>query len=390
MRAFEYTFYPRDVIFGTGSVDRLAEALDRFSRRRALLCASGGARRAGQVDHMAGMLGGRLVATFDGVAPHVPEVQVGEALALANEFRPNVVIGLGGGSPIGLAKALAHALTSRGAGVASAQASYADADADASETSIAVVAIPTTYAGSEMTPVFGVTREIDGTPRKVTVTDPGITPRLVVYDPALTLDLPPTITASTGINALAHCVEALYSITANPVSTATALEGARIIGGALPRCYVAGDDLEARTEMLGGAYLAGTALAGVKMGLHHGLCHVLGGSYGVPHGIANAIVLQQAMRFNLDATAPELARLGKALGIERAGRGDEALAEAAMEWIGELIERLGLPRRLREAGVGEAELPALAQLAFANPTVRSNPKPVADASQLEEVLRAAW
>jgi maleylacetate reductase len=384
MRAFEYTFYPRDVVFGAGSLDRLGEALDRFGWRRALLCASGSARRAGQVDRAADMLGGRLVATFDGVAPHVPEAQVSEALALADECRPDVVIGLGGGSPIGLAKALAHALGTPGAEVVGAQA------ADGSDTSIAVAAIPATYAGSEMTPVFGVTREIDGAPRKVTVADPRITPRLVVYDPALTLDLPPTITASTGINALAHCVEALYSITANPLSTATALEGAHIIGGALPRCYVAGDNLGARTEMLGGAHLAGTALAGVKMGLHHGLCHVLGGSYGVPHGIANAIVLPQAMRFNLDATAPALARLGAALGIERAGRGDEALAAATVEWIGELIERLGLPRRLREAGVGEAELPALAQLAFANPTVRSNPKPVADASQLEEVLRAAW
>jgi maleylacetate reductase len=386
MRAFEYTFYPRDVIFGAGSVDRLGEALDRFGWRRALLCASGSARRAGQVDRIASILGGRLVATFDGVAPHVPVAQVSEAQSLADEFRPNVVIGLGGGSPIGLAKALAHALASRGADAVSAQAS----DADASESSITVAAIPTTYAGSEMTPVFGVTREIDGKLRKVTVTDPRITPRLVVYDPALTLDLPPMITASTGINALAHCVEALYSVTANPLSTATALEGARTIGGALPRCYVAGDNLEARTEMLGGAYLAGTALAGVKMGLHHGLCHVLGGSCGVPHGIANAIVLPQAMRFNLEATAPALARLGVALGIERSGRGDEALAEATVEWIGELVERLGLPRRLREAGVGEADLKTLAQLAFANPTVRSNPKPVADVSQLEELLRAAW
>src|SRR5260370_24527870 len=127
------------------------------------------------------------------------------------------------------------------------------------------------------------------------------------------------MTASTGINALAHCIEALYSITRNPLSTAAALRGVQTIYSALPRCYVYGDNLEARSEMLTGAFLAGTALAHVSMALHHGLCHVLGGTAGVPHGVANSIILPHAMRFNLDVAGPQLAQGAEALGIVHAG-----------------------------------------------------------------------
>src|SRR5205085_9912365 len=130
---------------------------------------------------------------------------------------------------------------------------------------IPVIAIPTTYAGSEMTPTYGITHQREDSSQKITVTDAKITPKLTIYDPLLTLNLPPTLTASTGVNALAHCIEALYSITRNPLSTAAAISGVRAIMHALPRCYVAGNDIEARTEMLTGALLAGTALSNVAI-----------------------------------------------------------------------------------------------------------------------------
>jgi maleylacetate reductase len=255
---------------------------------------------------------------------------------------------------------------------------------------VPVIAIPTTYAGSEMTPVYGITRMVDGQARKQTGSDPRITPQLVIYDPRLTLDLPPEITASTGINALAHCIEALYSLTRNPLSSAVALSGVRAIMSALPRCYARGDDLEARGEMLEGAYLAGTALAHVTMALHHGLCHVLGGTAGVPHGIANGIILPHAMRFNLRAAAAQLAPAAGAMGISLTGNNPRTAVEEMIARIEELIRGMGLPQRLRAVGVREDDLPRLAQLAFQNRTVRSNPEPVTDAAQLEELLRAAW
>ena len=169
------------------------------------------------------------------------------------------------------------------------------------------------------------------------MTDVRVTPKLTIYDPLLTLLLSPEMTASTGINALAHCIEALYSITHNPLSTAAALQGIRSITAALPRCYATGDDVAARTEMLSGSFLAAMALAHVTMALHHGLCHVLGGTAGVPHGVANSIILPHAMRFNLDVTTAQLAQAAEAMGVVTAGQSAEASAEAGIDYVQRLI-----------------------------------------------------
>jgi maleylacetate reductase len=381
---FSYTAYAQQIVFGAGALIKLPEAIDRFGWRRLVLCTSGSAQRMGHVAALAAALGDRLVAAYDRTAPHVPEDQVFEALTLAEEHAAEAIVGLGGGSPIGLAKATAQALEERRSG-APARAAY-----PTDQPHVPVVAIPTTYAGSEMTAIYGVTRVVDGVARKTTVTDPKVAAKLVIYDPLLTLDLPAELTASTGINALAHCVEALYSVTRHPLSTAAALGGARAIARALPRCYVDGRDIEARSEMLVGAHQAGASLANVAMALHHGICHVLGGTAGVPHGVANSIILPHAMRFNLDATTAELARFAETIGIAREGRGDAALAEASIEHVAALIAQLGLPQRLRDAGVPEAALPQLAELAFQSQTVRNNPKPIGAAAELEALLRAAW
>jgi maleylacetate reductase len=381
---FRYTFYAQEIIFGPGSLTRLGEAIEQFSWRRLMLCATGSLRRDGTIASLESMLGNRLVAIYERVQPHVPDFQVAEALTLAYENQVDAVIGLGGGSPIGMAKAVSLALEEKRRGQPARAAFPTD------QPLVPVIAIPTTYAGSEMTPTYGVTHYIDGLARKLTVTDVKITPKLVIYDPLLTLNLPPAMTASTGINALAHCIEALYSITRNPLSTAAALSGVRYIVSALPRCYSVGDDREARTEMLLASLLAGTALSNVAMGLHHGLCHVLGGTAGVPHGIANSIVLPHAMRFNLDATAPQLAQAAEAMGISLTGRSPEAAAEEAVQRVHDLIAQMNLPQRLRDVGVEKADLPHLAQLALQSRAVQNNPKPITSAGQIEALLQAAW
>jgi maleylacetate reductase len=239
-----------------------------------------------------------------------------------------------------------------------------------------------------MTPVFGVTRVRDGVTRKETTTDPRILPRIVVYDPRLTLDLPQALTASTGVNALAHCVEAVYSITRNPLSSAAALYGARLIYTSLPRCFADGNNLAARSEVLQGAYLAGAALSNVAMGLHHGVCHVLGGTLNIPHGVANAIVLPHAIRFNAAACAPELAQLARALGLE--SEGEELAARELARRVAQWMRRMELPFRLRDAGVPETDLPRLADLAVKNKTVQNNPVRVESAQQMEQFLREMW
>jgi len=387
MNEFRYTSYAQEIIFAADSVARLVDAVERFHWRRLMLCSTGSLRRGGHIATLEKALGSRLVAIYEHVQPHVPDFQVVEALELASEKEIDALIGMGGGSPIGMAKAVSMALEEKRTGPARAAFPI-------DQPLVPVIAIPTTYAGSEMTPTYGVTYHNDGSARKVTVTDAKITPRLVIYDPLLTLNLSSAMTASTGINALAHCVEALYSITRNPLSTSASLSGMRSIYAALPLCYADGNDLEARTEMLVGAFLAGSALSHVTMALHHGLCHILGGTAGIPHGVANSIILPHAMRFNLDATANQLAQAAEAMGIGRDKSGpyisDEAAAEEVVERIYEFIGQMKLPQHLRDVGVKEADLPYLAQLALQSRAVKSNPKPITDAVQIEALLQAAW
>lgn len=382
MTEFNYVSAAQQVIFGAGALDQLGEAVAGFGWQRLLLCTIPRFHTTGLVDRLGQILGRRLVACYSQVQPHVPQEQVDAALSLAVEYNIDAVIGLGGGSPIGLAKAVSLALEARRTGQPARAAFPTD------QPLVPVIAIPTTYAGSEMTSIYGVTQVTEGQTRKVTVTDPKVTPKLTLYDPELTLALPPQLTASSAINALAHCVEAVYSITRNPLSTAAALQGSGYIFRALPQAVATGSNLEARTELLLGAYLAATAIATAKIGLHHGLCHVLGGTAGVPHGVANSIILPHAMRFNTDATAPELAAVARSIGL--AGGSEIELAEQSAQAVYELITRTGLPQRLRDVGVAAADLPRLAQVALKSQAVQNNPKPITSAAQTEAVLRAAW
>jgi maleylacetate reductase len=376
VETFQYLSYAQEILFGPGSIQRLKEAVERLGWQRLMLCTGPALRANGHAAAVEAALGGCLVAVFDQVRPHVQDDQVDEAVAMAAEKQVQGIIGLGGGSPVGMAKAAVYQLAKQ------------------RKESMALIAIPTTYAGSEMTAVCGVTRTRENPPRKVTLSDPRIAPQLVIYDPELTLDLPPELTASTGINALAHCIEALYSVTRNPLSTAAAGSAIRYINQALPECYAHGQNLEARSAMLLGAHLAGLSLASVKMGLHHGLCHVLGGSYNVPHGIANSIILPYAVRFNAEAAAPQLLMAAEAarlaIDIPASDRAPGVAIAALVQHIFDLTRRMNLPQQLREAGIKEADLPEIARLAYDSKTVHNNPRPINSPGEIEELLREAW
>lgn len=381
---FHLLTYSREIIFEPGSLAQLPEAIERFGWQRLMLLTSPSQRRNGTIDALRSALGGKLVAVFDEVQAHVPDFQVSQALEIAGDHSIDALIGLGGGSPIGMAKAVSMAFEEQYTGQPARAATPTD------QPLFPVIGIPTTYAGSEMTPIYGITYSGQAKSGKHTFRDPKITPKLVVYDPDLTLDLPPEVTASSGINALAHCIEALYSITRNPQSTSAAQEGIQHITNALPACTENGSDREARSEMLVGSHLAALALSTTKMGLHHGLCHVLGGSAHVPHGVANSVMLPHAMRFNLDLTAPQLALAAWAMGFDGNSQGIQTAAEACVDQTFEFISRLGLSQRLRDVGVEADDIPRLAQLALHSRAVQDNPKPVTSADQAEAVLRAAW
>lgn len=378
-----YTGYAQYIIFGRGALDRAGEVVKRLGWRRALLLGTSGSRARGTLARVESALGDGLAATYDRIQPHVPDAEVAELVSLAARHDVDAIIGFGGGSPIGAAKALSMALelASGGAPVGSAAPTAAPL--------VPVLAIPTTYAGSEMTSTYGMTRLVDGVTRKVTFSDPRVTPKAVIYDPSLTLALGPRETAGTGANALAHCVEALYSITRNPPATAAALAGLRALASALPQLSVSGDDEDAREQALNGAWLAGEALAHVTMGLHHGICHVIGGATGAAHGDVNAVMLPHTMRYNLDATASQLAPAAVALGLT-AGATDLETATAATARIAAIIGAAPTPHRLRDLGVTQAMIPDLARLAYESRTVQNNPKPITSAAELETLLRAAW
>lgn len=415
---FRYASFPQQIVFGAGELTRLGGYFEALQLRRALLCTSRSYVRNGAAARVHEALGERLVRMFSDVRPHVLDSTVVAALDMAQRAGVDTVIGLGGGSALGTAKAVVAALArvdrstfnvqrstvdvpsaddpDTVTGTSESQAPVAEAaQAVASQSTrrgqenrpgATVVAIPTTYAGSEMTPIYGVTAE----GRKRTNTDPQVVPRLVLYDPELTLDLPCELTATTGINALAHCIEGLYSRGRTPVTDATALTGAGIIYRALPLCVADGRDLRARTDMLAGAYLGGTTIANARLALHHGICHVLGGAANVPHGLANAIVLPHVLRFNLPAATAELASLAAAIDIDTRAQTPEGAAESAVDAIDRLIASFALPRRLRDVGVVETDLARLASIALTSPTVHANPRPVTDGAEIEDILRSAW
>jgi maleylacetate reductase len=281
MTPFTYEEVGGRVVFGSGTLGRLPQELDALGAATVLLVA--GDRHARPI---LDLLGDRVVGHFRAVVQHVPEAAAAEARALEAELQPDALLAVGGGSAMGFGKAIA----------------LAD-DAP-------LVAVPTTYSGSEMTTIWGLSEG----GHKRTGTDPRVKPRLVVYDPELTLGLPPRVAGPSGMNALAHCVEALYGPRANPVASLVALEGIRALHRSLPAVCATPGDLEARTDALYGAYLGGTALASAGTALHHKTCHVLGGMFGLDHGDTNAVVLGHALAYNAPAIPEALARIECALG----------------------------------------------------------------------------
>jgi len=241
------------------------------------------------------------------------------------------------------------------------------------EHGLPVIAVPTTYAGSEMTPVWGLTEG----GQKRTGRDIRVLPKSVLYDPELTLTLPAGMSTTSAINAIAHAVEGLYAPDATPIVSLMAEEGTRALVAALPRVAADGADLEARVDAQYGAWLCGAVLAATTMSLHHKLCHTLGGTLDLPHAQTHTVVLPHALAYNQPAAPSAVAALSRALG---------GVEDPALE-LWELAGRLGAPRSLAELGMAEADIPRIADLAVASPY--ANPRPVTRHG-VERLVRAAW
>ncbi|GAA3921762.1 maleylacetate reductase and hydroxyquinol 1,2-dioxygenase domain-containing protein [Actinoplanes auranticolor] len=315
MTSFAYTSGPARVVFGPGVLDRLPEEVRRLGRSRALVVS--GAGTAGAAAQAAANLGPLLAGHFAGAAMHTPVDVTAEALELVRSLDADCLVSVGGGSATGLGKALSV------------------------RTGLPQIAVPSTYAGSEVTPVLG---ETDGT-GKTTRSAPEILPETVLYDVRLTLGLPVPLSVTSGVNAMAHAVEALYSPDANPATGALARRAITLLAGALPGIVADPGDVDARSDALTGAWLAGICLGTVRMGPHHKLCHMLGGSYGLPHAPTHTVMLPQVMAHQA-AKAPEAMRVvAEALKVRDAPSG-----------LYDLITSWGGPTSLRELGLTAGEL----------------------------------
>jgi maleylacetate reductase len=343
--SFTHEALPQRVVFAAGGLARVAEEAERLGISRALVVATpGSGERLGA--RVVSQLGVRAAGLHAKAVIHVPEPIADGGIAAARETRADGLVAVGGGSAIGLAKIIAR------------------------DASLPILAIPTTYSGSEVTTIWGTSAG----DRKTTGRDVKVLPRTVIYDPELTLDLPAKVTAASAMNAMAHCVMGLWSPERTPVTIAYAGEAMRRFGAFLPRAVTRGADIEARSECLVASWLAGTVLM-AGTGLNHKLAHVLGG-YGLPHAETHAVLLPHTTRFNLAAGGDVPARLSEALH-----------APDSSDMIAQMLEGFGIPRRLRDLGFDEAKISdAAAQIGALK---IEKPRPVS-ADEARALLLAAF
>jgi maleylacetate reductase len=352
MKSFTYTATPSRVVFGAGALQYLAREIGLLGANRALvLCTPGQADSARRV---ADLLGTKAAGIFPHAVMHVPIETAREARDEARRLGADCAVAIGGGSTTGLGKAIAL------------------------DSGLPILAIPTTYAGSEVTAIYGLT---EGGVKK-TGRDPRVLPKTVIYDPELTLTLPYAMTVTSAFNAIAHAAEGLYAPDTNPVIALMAEEGIRASAAALLPLQADPRNLDARSDALYGAWLCGTVLGAITMGLHHKLCHTLGGSFNLPHSETHTVILPHALAYNARAAEGAMRRVGRALGVN--GKGDPMSSPWALH---DLAKLYGAPTSLAAIGMPADGLDRAADLAVSTPY--PNPRPLERAA-LRALLQRAY
>lgn len=342
---FEHTTLGQRVLFGTGkAAEHLTAEVKRLTAQKVMVIAS--TRERPEAERITSGIDVTLI--HDDIAPHVPidKAENARNTALRNDI--DLLVSVGGGSAIGLAKAIA--LT----------------------TGLPIVAVPTTYAGSEATTVWGLTEAS----RKTTGTDDKVLPVTVIYDAELTLSLPKDLSIASGLNALAHCIDSLWAPRTDPINQALATEGIRALKDGLPAISGNPNDLAGREQALYGAYLSAVAFASAGSGIHHKICHVLGGRWNLPHAQTHAVVLPHVLAFNAPTAKSAAARIAAALGSDN-----------ALDGLTTLQDKLDAPAALKDFGFAEENIPEAVQLIL--PAIPdSNPRSVTE-ENLSALLGAA-
>ena len=333
MEPFVYQALSQRVVFGSGTLARLGDEIRALGARRALVLAT--PRQAKSAETLRQDLGPLGAGIFAEAVMHTPVEVTEAAIAAVTAMQADCLVSLGGGSTIGLGKAIAL------------------------RTDLPQIVVPTSYAGSEATPILGQTEN----GKKTTQRSPKILPEVILYDVDLSLTLPPGLSIASAMNAIAHAVEALYAENRNPLISMLALEGIRALTGALPLIKANPGDRAARSDALYGAWACGTCLGAVGMALHHKLCHVLGGSFDLPHAQTHTVILPHAVAYNEGEARQLLRPIAGLLGAKSAAAG-----------LYDLETELGAPMTLKELGMPESGLDKAADEAAANPYW--NPRPI--------------
>jgi alcohol dehydrogenase len=386
---FQLQFSRTRLICRPGGVSILPEELQQIGSKRWMLVSGTRSADGDAAKAVRQALGSLVVAHWTGIPQHSG---VDVISAMAQHARDNDVDGflaVGGGSASDSAKAAAILLAEGGSLADHANVFYPPdryVQQVLTKPKLPIVAIPTTLSAAEVTPGLGI-RNNDG--HKLVFWDPGVVPRLIVLDAAVCTDVPADVFATTGMNALAHSIEGMYSRVRNPASEGLALQSIRYLSKALPQVVDDPADVVAREQALIGAYLSGLVISNARVGIHHGLCHGLGSMGGLSHGMANAIFLPHAMRFNLEAAQDQLAMAATAFDTAAHALPAAEAALAAVESVSRLQQRLGLPSRLRDSGLDRGLLPRLARHAMSDRGLYFNPRLASEAEVLD-LLESAW
>jgi alcohol dehydrogenase len=375
------------IVSGRGSIEKLAEEIERVGGTRALVVISPSVAKTFLLDRIRSALGAKCAAIFDEVKPHSPTDSIAKAVERARGARIDALVSAGGGSAIDTAKGVAALLAEDGSlprfGVRFTPPNEKEVPSMPAP-KLPHIAIPTTLSGGEYSYSAGITEG----GKKYIVADPKLAPRTVLLDPEAAATAPPRLLAASGMNALAHCVEAVYSTETQPLTDAYCLRGIGLIARYLTRAVENSRDLEAVSYVQVAACLSGMGVYSAWTGIHHAIVHVVGGRYKAPHAEIHALMLPYAMRWNLDATIQAHARMAREIGIE--GADDNALAAAVPEHVFAMNRTMGLPLKLRDLGVPRDGLKQLAIDALHDYSIHTNPKPVTAAEQVLEVLEQAW
>ncbi|MFO7166703.1 MAG: iron-containing alcohol dehydrogenase [Chloroflexota bacterium] len=382
---FEFQLRPR-VLYRPGLVREIGEELARLQVRRAFIVADAGVERAGLLDAVRDGLAGHveLVGVYTDVPANSSVSAVERGAARARAANADVIVAVGGGSPIDTAKAMRILLSENGSLLDHQGYNLIERPL------MPMVAVPTTAGtGSEVT-AWAVIRDEDAGV-KVSFSSPFLAPDLAVLDPEMTLTLPPQLTAATGMDALTHAIESFVGQNSNPITDSLALQAIDMISNNLRAAVHSGRDIDARGNMLIASCIAGVAFSsgGGCLGIVHAIAHAVGGVFEVHHGTANSIILPHGMRFNSVAVPNRYSRIARAMGVNAGGRPEQDVIEDGVAAVAQLAADCGLPLRLRDVGVPEEALPAIADAALGDAAIFTNPRP-ATADDVLAVARAAW